>query len=54
MFEKDAFERNLCTIDSIKERLLNIAYELEEEGFRRKAKSLETIVAKLEEWENKK
>ena len=36
-----------------KERLIQIMYALEEEGFIRQAKSLETIIWKLETWQNK-
>lgn len=36
-----------------KERLIQIMYALKEEGFIRQAKSLETIIWKLEAWQNK-
>lgn len=36
-----------------KERLMQIADKLYNEGAIREAKSLETIIGKLEEWQNK-
>lgn len=36
-----------------KERLMQIAWELEEIGAIQKSKSLETIIAHLEMWQNK-
>jgi len=36
-----------------KYRLMNIMHELEEAGFIRQAKSLETIIIKLEMWQSK-
>ena len=50
--EKDAFEKSCNKIDSIKQELMSLVYELEEDGYKRKAKSLETIVARLEAWEH--
>lgn len=39
--------------NNAKERLMEICYKLEEAGFIRQAKSLDTIICKLEEWQNK-
>lgn len=50
--EKDAFERTCDKIDSIKNVLISLVYQLEEEGYIRKAKSLRTIIARLEAWEH--
>lgn len=36
-----------------KDRLISIMYELEEGGFIRQAKSLDTIITKLEIWQHK-
>ncbi len=40
-------------INVAKERLMRVASELEDAGGIREAKSLETIIWKLEEWQNK-
>lgn len=36
-----------------KDRLYKIVYELQEEGFDGKAKSLMTIIYRIEEWQNR-
>ena len=40
-------------VNIAKDRLIEIMYALEEEGFIRQAKSLDTIIVKLEVWQNK-
>lgn len=39
--------------NAAKDKLIDIMHDLEEEGFIRQAKSLETIIIKLEIWQNK-
>ena len=54
MKDKELYEKKMSTIDSVKMRLIEIAHELEEGGYKRKGKSLETIVENLEKWEHTK
>ena len=54
MKDKELFEKRMSTIDSVKMRLIEIAHELEEGGYKRKGKSLETIVENLERWQHTK
>lgn len=53
LFERDERERLIVSANEAKERLDSIAYQLEELGYVRKAKSLMTIVYRIEEWQNK-
>ena len=46
-------ERLKASANTAKSRLMEIAWKLEEEGARREARSLETIIEKLEIWQNK-
>lgn len=48
-----AIEQGQRDANTPKERLMEIANKLEEEGAIRQARSLETIIARLEEWQNK-
>ena len=50
--EKDTFKQACDHIDTIKDKLFQIVYELEEAGYVRKAKSLDTLIGKLEAWEH--
>ena len=52
MKDKELFEKRMSTIESIKMRLIEIAHELEEGGYKRKGKSLETIVENIERWQH--
>lgn len=56
MFEdnRDYFDSKMYKVDNVKSELLSLSYELEEHGFIRKARSLRTIVEKLERWEHTK
>ena len=38
--------------ETAKMRLIELRYELEEKGFKRQANSLDTIIEKLEKWQN--
>jgi len=40
-------------VNTAKDRLTSAMYELEEIGAKREAKTLETIIIKLEIWQNK-
>ena len=53
MADKERIESLKSDANSAKERLMNIAQELYQERAIREAKSLETIIAKLEAWQNK-
>ena len=46
-------ERMKSEVTSPKERLMDIANRLEECGAIREAKSLDTIITKLEAWQNR-
>lgn len=50
----EAMEKAQYDVNVAKERLLRICYQLEEAGAIRKAKSLYTIVGRLEQWQNTK
>ena len=50
--EKDTFKQACDQIDTIKDKLFQIVYELEEAGYVRKAKSLDTLIGKLEALEH--
>lgn len=51
---RDYFDSHTYKVDNVKSELLSLSYDLEEHGFVRKAKSLRTIVEKLEQWEHTK
>jgi hypothetical protein len=51
---RDYFDSKTYKVDNIKSELISLSYDLEEHGFVRKAKSLRTIVEKLEQWEHTK
>lgn len=44
----------IAHIDAVKYDLMNCMSRLEESGYKRKAETLGTIIAKLEHWENTK
>lgn len=46
------FKENLHKIDRIKDELFDVCCKLEESGNKMKAKSLRTIIDKLEYWEH--
>ena len=46
-------ERLKDSANSAKDRLIEIAWKLEDQGARREARSLCTIIEKLELWQNK-
>lgn len=52
MKDMNVLREQISRIDTIKERLMHISYILEEEGFDQKAKSLNTLIGKLELWEH--
>lgn len=52
--KSDAMEKVQYDVDVVKERLLRVCYQLEEAGAIRKAKSLYTIVGRLEQWQHTK
>ena len=52
MKDMNVLREQMRRIDSIKEQLMDICYILEEEGFDQKAKSLDTLIGKLEWWEH--
>ena len=47
------YERVLVMANEAKDRLYRMVCELQEEGYIQKAKSLMTLVYKIEEWQNK-
>ena len=53
MDKQETIRKAQSEAESAKSRLINIMYELEEAGAIRQAKSLGTIIAKLETWQSK-
>lgn len=51
---REAIEKAQGKANTAKERLMEIVSELEDCGAFRKAKSLETIIIRLETWQNTK
>lgn len=52
MKDMSVLREQMERIDSIKEQLMDIRCILEGEGFDQKAKSLDTLIGKLELWEH--
>jgi hypothetical protein len=52
MKDMSVLREQMRRIDTIKEQLMDICCILEEEGFDQKAKSLDTLIGKLEWWEH--
>lgn len=53
MTKQEAIEQATYEANKAKEKLMHIMDELEDIGAMRKAKSLGTIIEKLEDWQNK-
>lgn len=53
MTKQETIRKAHSEAESAKSRLISIMYELEEVGAIRQAKSLGTIIEKLETWQNK-
>lgn len=53
IIKKEEIERIKSDVNPAKDRLTRIMYELEDLGAIREAHSLETIIEKLEIWQNK-
>ncbi len=52
MKDMNVLHEQMRRIDCVKDTLMNIRGILEEEGFDQKAKSLDTLIGKLERWEH--
>lgn len=52
--KREAIEQAQYDVNNPKEELIRVMYELEDAGAIRKAKSLGTIIEKLETWQNTK
>ena len=52
MKDMNVLREQMRRIDCVKDTLMDIRSILEEEGFDQKAKSLDTLIGKLEWWEH--
>ena len=53
MKDMEFLRQKQLDVNVAKDKLIEIMYALEEEGFIRQAKSLGTIIVNLEVWQNK-
>ena len=53
MDKRETIENCIDEVNSVKDKLIGIMYELEECGAVRKANTLGTIIGKLEAWQHK-
>ena len=49
---RSEYEQLIAEVNTEKERLMTIMWKLEEAGYKRKAKSLDTIIARIEMWQH--